>query len=287
MAVVSVTVLLATIDETILNVAIPSLQRDLAASASSLQWILNSYLLVFGGLLLTMGGVGDRFGRARMLRYGLAVFALSSLGAALAQSSAQLIAARAIMGIGGAMMMPATLAVIVNVFEEKERPKAIAIWAMMAGIGVALGPVLGGTLLTYFYWGSVFLVNVPIAGVAIAASLFLVPDSRDPQSRPLDIPGALLSMGAISALILAIIEGPNWGITSPRLLATATTAVVLGLGFVIRERHAPYPLLDFALVLPARTALLETFTIILTVNISQTTKSSSRDACVANMSVNS
>ncbi len=247
LAVVSVTVLLATIDETILNVAIPSLQRDLAASASSLQWILNSYLLVFGGLLLTMGGVGDRFGRARMLRYGLAVFALSSLGAALAQSSAQLIAARAIMGMGGAMMMPATLAVIVNVFEEKERPKAIAIWAMMAGIGVALGPVLGGTLLTYFYWGSVFLVNVPIAGVAIAASLFLVPDSRDPQSRPLDIPGALLSMGAISALILAIIEGPNWGITSPRLLATATTAVVLGLGFVIRERHAPYPLLDFAL----------------------------------------
>ena len=144
LAVVSVTVLLATIDETILNVAIPSLQRDLGASASSLQWMVNSYLVVFGGLLLTMGGVGVRFGRARMLRYGLAVFALSSLGVALAQSPAQLIGARAIMGIGGAMMMPATLAVIVNVFEEKEKPKAIAIWAMMAGIGVALGPMLGG-----------------------------------------------------------------------------------------------------------------------------------------------
>ena len=151
LAVVSVTVVLSTIDETILNVAIPSLQRELGASASSLQWILNSYILVFGGLLLTMGGVGDRFGRARMLRYGLAVFALSSFGAALAKSPAQLIGARAIMGVGGAMMMPATLAVIVNVFKGKERPKAIAIWAMMAGIGVALGPILGGALLKYFY----------------------------------------------------------------------------------------------------------------------------------------
>ena len=247
LAVVSVTVVLATIDETILNVAIPSLQRDLGASASSLQWILNAYLLVFGGLLLTMGGIGDRFGRARMLRYGLAVFALSSVGAALAQSPAQLIGARAIMGIGGAMMMPATLAVIVNVFKGKEIPKAIAIWAMMAGIGVALGPILGGALLKYFYWGSVFLVNVPIAGAAIVASLFLVPDSRDPESRPIDIPGALLSMGAVSALILAIIEGPEWGATSPQLAITAGTAVILGLGFVLRERQATYPLLDFAL----------------------------------------
>ena len=247
LAVVSVTVLLATIDETILNVAIPSLQRELGASASSLQWMVNSYMLVFGGLLLTMGGVGDRYGRARMLRYGLAVFALFSLGAALAQTAEQLIAARAIMGVGGAMMMPATLAIIVNVFEEKERPKAIAIWAMMAGLGVALGPILGGVLLNYFYWGSVFVVNVPIAVIAIIASLFLVPDSRDPNSRPLDIPGALLSMGAISALMLAIIEGPGWGIASPQLAITVATAVVLGWGFVLRERQAEYPLLDFAL----------------------------------------
>ena len=247
LGVVSVTVLLATIDETILNVTIPSLQRDLGASASSLQWIMNSYMLVFGGLLLTMGAIGDRFGRARMLRYGLAVFALSSLGAAFAQSPAQLIGARAIMGVGGAMMMPATLAIIVNVFEEKEKPKAIAIWAMMAGIGVALGPILGGALLKYFYWGSVFLVSVPIAGIAIAASLFLVPNSRDPESKPLDIPGALLSMGAVSALILAVIEGPEWGAASPRLAITVGTAVILGLGFVLRERQAAYPLLDFAL----------------------------------------
>ncbi len=247
LVIVSITVVLATIDETILNVAIPSLQRDLGASASSLLWMVNSYMLVFGGLLLTMGGFGDRFGRARMLRYGLAVFALSSLGAALAQSPAQLIGARAIMGMGGAMMMPATLAIIVDVFKEKERTKAIAIWAMMAGIGIALGPVLGGALLKYFYWGSVFLVNVPIAGIAIAASLFLVPDSRDPESRPFDIPGALLSMGAVSALLLAIIEGPGWGAASPWLAITIATAVILGLGFVLRERQAAYPLLDFAL----------------------------------------
>ena len=247
LAIVSVTVLIATIDETIVNVALPSLQRDLEASASGLQWIINSYVLVFGGLLLTMGSLGDRFGRARMLRYGLAVFAISSLGAALAQSSLQLIGARAIMGLGGAMMMPATLSIIVNVFEEKEMARAIGIWAMMAGVGVALGPVLGGALLQNFYWGSVFLVNVPIAVIAIVASLFLVPDSRDPESRPLDIPGALLSTGAVAALIFAVIEGPGRGLTSPEIPITIAASLILGLGFVVRERRAEYPLLDFAL----------------------------------------
>ncbi len=247
LSIVSVTVLIATIDETIVNVALPSLQRDLGASASALQWIVNSYVLVFGGLLLTMGGLGDRFGRARMLRYGLAVFAISSLGAALAQSSSQLIGARAIMGVGGAMMMPATLSIIVNVFEEKEMARAIGIWAMMAGVGVALGPVLGGALLQNFYWGSVFLVNVPIAAIAIVASLFLVPDSRDPESRPLDIPGALLSTGAVAALIFAIIEGPGRGLTSLEIPIAIAASLILGLGFVVRERQAEYPLLDFAL----------------------------------------
>jgi len=247
LAIVSVTVLIATIDETILNVALPSLQRDLGASASALQWIVSSYVLVFGGLLLTMGSLGDRFGRARLLRYGLAVFAISSFGSALAQSPSQLIGARAIMGLGGAMMMPATLSIIVNVFEEKEMPRAIAIWAMMAGVGVALGPVLGGALLQNFYWGSVSLINVPIAAIAIAASLFLVPDSRDPESRPLDIPGALLSMGAISALIFAVIEGPGRGLTSPEIPIAIAASLILGVGFVVRERRAEYPLLDFAL----------------------------------------
>ena len=247
LAVVSVTVVIATIDETILNVALPSLQRDLEASASALQWMVNSYVLVFGGLLLTMGGVGDRFGRARMLRYGLAVFAIFSLGAALAESPSQLIGARAIMGLGAAMMMPATLSIIVNVFEEKEMARAIAIWAGLAGVGVALGPVLGGVLLQNFYWGSVFLVNMPIAVIAIAASLFLVPESRDPESRPLDILGALLSAGAVGTGIFAIIEGPGRGWTAPLILIAIAATLILGAGFVVRERRAEYPLLDFAL----------------------------------------
>ncbi len=239
--------MIATIDETIVNVALPSIQRDLEASGSALQWIVNSYVLVFGGLLLTMGGLGDRFGRARMLRYGLAVFAISSIGAALAESSSQLITARAVMGLGGAMMMPATLSIIVNVFKEEEMARAIAIWAMMAGVGVALGPVLGGVLLQNFDWGSIFLINVPIAAIAIAASLSLVPDSRDPESRPLDIPGALLSTGAVAALIFAVIEGPGRGLTSPEILIAIAATLILGVGFVVRERRAEYPLLDFAL----------------------------------------
>ena len=145
------------------------------------------------------------------------------------------------------MMMPATLAIIANVFEEKELPKAIAVWAIMAGVGVALGPIVGGALLKYFYWGAVFLVAVPIAVIAIIASLYLVPDSRDPETRPLDIPGALLSMGAVSALVLAIIEGPGWGLVSIELSITLAATVVLCSAFVWRERRAAYPLVDFAL----------------------------------------
>ncbi len=247
LAVLSATMVIAAIDETILNVAIPSLQRDLGASSTALQWMINSYMLVFGGMLLTMGGLGDRFGRAKFLRIGLAVFGLASVGAALSVTPAQLIIARGFMGFGGAMMMPATLSIIVNVFNDNEKAKAIGIWAAMAGAGIALGPILGGVLLQNFYWGSVFIVNVPIAVVAIGASLFLVPDSRDPDSRPLDIPGALLSMGAVSSLTLAIIEGPQWGLASNQLLITVAAALILGIGFVIRGRTTEYPLVDFSL----------------------------------------
>ncbi len=246
LAVLSVTMVIAAIDETILNVAIPSLQRDLDASSSALQWMVNSYMLVFGGTLLTMGGLGDRFGRAKLLRIGLATFGLASLAAALSQSPVQLIAARGAMGLGGAMMMPATLSIIVNVFKEEEMGKAISIWASMAGAGIALGPILGGVLLQYFFWGSIFLVNVPIAATAIAASLFLVPDSRDPESRPLDIPGAFLSMGAVSGLILAVVEGPGWGISSPQLAITVVATLVFALGFTFWERRTEYPLIQFS-----------------------------------------
>jgi EmrB/QacA subfamily drug resistance transporter len=252
LAVVSVTLVIETLDETILNVALPTLQRELGASASGLQWMVNSYILVFGGLLLIMGGLGDRFGRARMLQAGLVVFGVASLAGAYADTTGQLIAARAVMGAGAAMMMPATLAIIVDVFRGEDRAKAISIWASLAGIGLFLGPVLGGLLLQNFYWGSVFLVNVPIAGLALVATIFLVPDSRDPEAKPLDIPGALLSAGAIAALIYVIIEGPDQGWTSPQIWAPMVAAVVLGIGFAIRETRTRYPLLDFAFFRRAR-----------------------------------
>lgn len=252
LAVVSVTLVIETLDETILNVALPSLQQELGASASGLQWMVNSYILVFGGLLLIMGALGDRFGRARMLQAGLVVFGVASLAAAYVDTTGQLIAARAVMGAGAAMMMPATLSIIVDVFKGKERAKAISIWASLAGIGLFLGPVLGGLLLQNFYWGSVFLVNVPIAGLALVATMFLVPDSRDPEARPLDIPGAVLSAGAIAALIYAVIEGPGKGWTSLEISASVVAAVVLGIGFAIRETRTRYPLLDFAFFRRAR-----------------------------------
>jgi len=252
LAVVSVTLVLETLDETILNVALPTLQQELGASASGLQWMVNSFILVFGSLLLIMGGLGDRFGRARMLQGGLVVFGVASLAAAYMDTTGQLIAARAVMGAGAAMMMPATLSIIVDLFKGTERAKAISIWAALSGIGLFLGPVLGGLLLANFYWGSVFLVNVPVAGLALVATIFLVPDSRDPEAKPLDIPGAVLSAGAISALIYAIIEGPDKGWTSLHIWASVVAAVVLGIGFVIRETRTRYPLLDFAFFRRAR-----------------------------------
>lgn len=246
LAVISFSLLVLMMDEMILNVALPTLQRELGASASGLQWMVNSYLLAFGGLLLMMGGLSDRFGRARMLRIGLIVFGLSSLAAAFADSALQLIAARALMGAGGAMIMPATLAIIVDVFDGQERAKAISIWAALAGIGLALGPLLGGVLLRYFWWGSVFLVNVPIVGVAIVAGRYLVPESRDPEAKPLDIPGTLLSASAVSALVYVIIAAPASGWTSPLILVPAAVGLLLGIGFVIHEMRTKYPLVDFA-----------------------------------------
>lgn len=245
LAVVSVTLVISALDETIINVALPTLQRELGASASGLQWMVNSYILAFGGLLLIMGGLGDRFGRARMLRLGLAVFGVASVGAALVDTTGQLIAARAVMGVGAAMMMPATLSIIVDVFRGEERAKAISIWAALAGIGLFLGPILGGLLLRNFYWGSVFLVNVPIVAIALAATTTLVPESRDPDARPLDAPGAVLSTGAVTALIYAIIEGPAKGWTSAEIMAPLLVSTVLAVGFAVWEIRTRYPLLDF------------------------------------------
>ena len=247
LAVLSLSLVIIGLDNTILNVALPTLQRTFSASAAELQWMVDAYVLVFAGLLLTMGALGDRFGRARALQVGLILFALSSVAATFATQTSHLIAARVAMGIGGALIMPSTLSIIVNVFPPSERRRAIAIWAGVSGLGVGLGPLIGGLLIENFSWSSVFLVNVPIAVVALGLGLVLVPESRDPAAARLDLPGAVLSIGAVGALVYGIIEAPSTGWTDPLILGSFGVAAVLGLLFAWRETHTQAPMLDLSL----------------------------------------
>jgi EmrB/QacA subfamily drug resistance transporter len=226
-----------------LNVALPSIVRDLDATSSQLQWIVDAYALVFAGLLLPMGALGDRFGRKGMLQGGLAVFALGSFLAIFATEPWHLIATRSLMGVGGAMIMPATLSIITNVFPPQERSKAIAIWAGFAGAGAALGPLLSGLLLEHYWFGSVFLINVPIVAVALVSGALLVPSSRDPRQRKLDPVGGLLSMVALFALLYAIIEGPERGWMNGATIGLFAAALVLGVAFVRWEQHTDEPML--------------------------------------------
>jgi len=243
LAVMALSLLVIGLDNTILNVALPTLVRELGASASQLQWIVDAYILVFAGLLLTMGALGDRFGRKRALNIGLVLFGLGSLGAAYSGSAEMLIATRAAMGVGGALIMPSTLSIITNVFSGPERGRAIGAWAAMSGLGIIGGPVLGGWLLERFWWGSVFLVNVPIVLIAVAAGRFLVPESKDPAATPLDPVGAGLSIAGLGALVYAIIEAPARGWTDPMILgAFGLAAILLGV-LVWWELQAPYPML--------------------------------------------
>jgi MFS transporter, DHA2 family, multidrug resistance protein len=235
------------LDNTILNVALPSLQEHFDASGSTLQWMVDSYLVSFAGLLLTLGTLGDRFGRKRALQTGIALFGLSSLAVIFVETSTQLIAVRALMGVGAAMIMPATLSIITNVFPREERAKAIGIWAGTAAIGVGLGPLIGGLLLEYFDWYSVFLVNVPVALVAFLAGMRFVPDSRDPNPGRFDVPGALLSIGALVALIYGLIEAPERGWVDPAILGAFGGALAFGAAFVVWELRTAAPMLDLSL----------------------------------------
>ena len=190
------------VDNSILNVALPRLQEDLHATFSQLQWMVDSYTLVFACLLLTAGSLGDRFGRKGALQFGMVVFGLGSLLSAFATTPSHLIVTRALMGIGGAFIMPSTLSLITNVFPPEERGRAISYWAAIAGIGVALGPVSGGLLLERFYWGSIFLVNLPIVAIALVAGGILLPKSSDPAHPRLDLVGAALSIaGSVRARV--------------------------------------------------------------------------------------
>src|SRR4051794_9010674 len=252
LGVLSLSLVIIGLDNTVLNVALPTLQRTFHASASELQWMVDAYVLVFAGLLLTMGALGDRFGRARALQLGLVLFAVSSVAATFSTEAIHLIAARVAMGIGGALIMPSTLSIISNVFPREERTKAITIWAGVSGLGVGLGPVVGGLLIENFDWSAVFLLNVPIALIALGVGVVLVPESRDPAQARLDLPGAVLSIGAVGALVYGIIEGPGTGWTDPLILATFATAAILGVAFAWRETHTAAPMLDLALFRNAR-----------------------------------
>lgn len=248
LAVLSLSLAVIGMDNTILNVALPTLVRELHASASQLQWMVDAYTLAFAGLLLTMGALGDRFGRKLVLDLGLLVFVAGSAASAWAGSAHVLIATRTAMGVGGAMIMPATLSIITDVFPRgPERDRAIGAWAGMAGLGIVLGPVIGGWLLANFWWGSVFLINVPVVATALLAGWALVPESKDPAATPLDPLGALLSVAGLVSLVYAIIEAPNHGWTDPLILWAFGAGGALLLAFAGWELRARHPMLQLGL----------------------------------------
>jgi EmrB/QacA subfamily drug resistance transporter len=233
------------IDNTILNVALPTLGRDLHASTSGLQWIVDAYTLVFAGLLLTAGSLGDRFGRKKALTAGLLIFGVGSILSAFSGSTGMLTATRALMGVGGALIMPSTLSILTNTFlDPRERARAIGIWAGVSGVGVAIGPVVGGWLLQNFWWGSVFLVNIPVVIIAIALGRVLVAESRDPSSPELDPLGAVLSIAGLTALLWSIIEAPSHGWTSMPIVVALLLAAVILTAFVTWELRSDHPMLD-------------------------------------------
>jgi EmrB/QacA subfamily drug resistance transporter len=236
------------IDNTIVNVALPTLARDLDAGVRELQWVVDAYTLVFAGTLLLAGTLGDRFGRRRALLAGLACFGLSSLVAAYAGGVGMLIAGRALMGAGAAFIMPATLSLLASVFaDDRERALAVDVWAATAGLGVALGPVLGGILLEHFDWGAIFVVNVPLCVLALLIGRRVIPESREPAAPRVDWTGAALSGAGLIALVWAVIEGPVAGWLSARVLGAGAGAVLALGALAMQQRRVAEPLLDVRL----------------------------------------
>ena len=252
LGVLSLSLFIIGLDNTILNVALPTLQDEFGASPSKLQWMVDSYLLVFASLLLVFGTLGDRFGRKLALQAGISIFGLASLGALVADSANEVIAVRAAMGVGAALIMPATLSIIANVFSGEERGKAIAIWAALAAVGIGLGPLAGGLLLEWFEWSSVFLVNVPVAVVALLLGIRYVPESQDPRPGSFDLLGATLSAAGFSTLVYAIIEAPERGWTSGLVLGSLATSVTLLGSFLWWEGRTKDPMLDLSFFRSAR-----------------------------------
>ena len=255
LAVLVVVLLVVVLDNTVLNVALRTIADPvvgLGASQAQLEWAINSYTLVFAGLLFAAGVLGDRYGRRRVLLLGLTLFGLASLVSAYAQTPAQLIGARALMGLGAAGVMPSTLAIISNVFDPVERGRAIGVWASAVGLGIAIGPVTGGLLLEHFWWGSVFLINVPIITVGVGLVLLLVPESRDPAPRRLDVGGVLLSVAGLLALVYGIIHAGEHGFGRPVVWLAIAVGGGLLAWFVRHERRTRQPSLDISLFGDAR-----------------------------------
>ncbi len=244
LVVLCVSLLVVSLDNTILNVALPTLVRDLHASDFQLQWIVDAYAVVFAGLLLVLGSLGDRIGRKAVFIAGLVLFASGSAASAFSGTPDLLVAARGFMGIGGAAIMPTTLSIITNVFTEPhERARAIGIWSGTTGIGIGIGPIVGGWLLAHFWWGSVFLVNVPIAALGVLAAWWLVPNSKSPEPKRTDPVGAVASIVGLALVVGGIIEAPQRGWPSPLVWGTLGGGLAVMAAFVWWERRIDHPML--------------------------------------------
>src|SRR5215468_8459518 len=239
---------LVNLDTTMVNVALPAMVRELHATTTQLQWVVDSYNLVFAALLLTFGSLSDRFGRKGMLLAGLGVVGAASVAGGFATSAGQLIAARAVMGLGAAMTFPATLSLIANVFtERKERARAIGLWGAIAGAAIATGPIVGGWLLEHYSWAAIFVAMAPVAAVAAAAAALAVPTSKDPDAAAVDVPGLVLSSATMALLVFTIIEAPSYGWTAARSVAGFAASAVLLAAFIAAERRAAHPMLEVRL----------------------------------------
>jgi EmrB/QacA subfamily drug resistance transporter len=244
LCVTCLSVVVVALDLTILNIALPAISAELHASTRDLQWIVDAYSLAFAAVMLSAGLVGDRVGRRRLLLTGLAVFGGASMWCALSVSAGELIAARALLGLGAGIVFPLSLAVVSAVFSDAERPKAIGILTAIVAAGLPLGPILGGVLLQHFSWHSVFWINVPAVCLTLGAGAVLVPESRNPAAPPLDVLGVLLSAGAVICLVWGVIDGPERGWTAPSAWALLTGSAVLFAAFLGREHRAAHPLID-------------------------------------------
>ena len=241
---VSLSVLIVVLDSTVMNVALPTIQAKLNATSTELEWMVNAYTLVLGALMLTSGLLGDRLGRAKLLQAGVALFGLSSLAAIFAGTATILIICRIFMGLGAALIMPNSLAIVTNIFPAEERGRAIGVWVGISSVGVALGPVIGGSLVQNFNWNSIFIINIPVVFVALVAGWFLIPNSRDDNPRKLDIPGNILAIGALAILLFGLINGGSWGWTNTGVLGSLCGSVILIALFILWERRVAQPMLE-------------------------------------------